>query len=106
MEFLLFLPLSIRGKQMKDLRTIMHKIRSTDEAKEISELIFTKKERETFELRIKILKLLLTKNFSHREIASKLHVSISKVTNGSKAIQEASEKTLVKFERIYSTKKP
>ena len=87
---------------MKDFVKLLSQLKSSAEAREMSELIFTRKEREILEMRIAILKLLLSEEASHREIAAALKVSISKVTAGSKATQTAPGKVLVKFKKVYN----
>ena len=88
---------------MTDFYKLLQKVKTFDEAKDMSELIFTKKELEIFELRIEILKMLLAGSSSHRQISAKLKVSISKVTTGSKAKQDASKELLSKFKKIVSS---
>lgn len=58
-----------------------------DELKELFDLFFTLEEKEAFGKRFLILKQLLEEKTTQREIASRLQVSISKITRGSNALK-------------------
>jgi TrpR family transcriptional regulator, trp operon repressor len=58
-----------------------------EELKELFDLFFTLEEKENVAKRFSILKALLDKKLTQREIAEKLGVSISKITRGSNALK-------------------
>ena len=89
---------------MKNLATLLTNMNSSSEAKKACELMFTDSELKIFELRIAIIKALLSGQSSHREIAANLGVSISKITAGSKAVQKANKATLEKFREVFNIK--
>ncbi len=71
---------------MNTLLKLLQNIKSEPEARDFLESMFSPEEIETFEKRVKIIKMLL-KNKSHREISTKLNVGIATVTRGSKELK-------------------
>lgn len=71
---------------MNTLLKLIQNIKSKQEAREFLDSMFSAEEIETFEKRVKIVKMLL-KHKSHREISTKLNVGIATVTRGSKELK-------------------
>lgn len=63
------------------------KIKSKDTLKEFFDLFLTIEEREVLTSRFRIIKALLDKELTQREIAEKNKVSISQITRGSNAMK-------------------
>ncbi|MCB1071821.1 MAG: trp operon repressor [Chlamydiales bacterium] len=62
------------------------------ELDELSRLLFTSEERDAISKRIRIIEELLKGEKTQREIATNFHLSIAKITRGSNALKEVSEK--------------
>lgn len=60
---------------------------------EVLHLFLTMNERENLVYRLKIIEALLNGQMTQREIAKNLKVSITKITDGSKAVQIISDKS-------------
>jgi len=74
-------------KAYKELVEILKQPRTTEEWDALLHDLLTKKERESLAERWQIIKLLAS-GMPQREIAERLGVSISKITRGSRALQE------------------
>jgi TrpR family trp operon transcriptional repressor len=67
--------------------------KNPEELEEILDLFLTLEEKEDLSKRYLIVKALLDEKLTQREIASGLHVSISKITRGSNALKTTNPQT-------------
>ncbi len=73
-DFTMFLELCLKTKEVSRLQ-------------ELFDFFFTMEEKEHLASRMKIIKTLLEKKHSQREISQKMQVSISQITRGSNALK-------------------
>ena len=76
-------------KHYKELCALLSSIESQKEADQLMQDLFTPQEINTLAERWQLIQL-LAKGTPQREIAEKLHISISTVTRGSRALQYGS----------------
>jgi TrpR family transcriptional regulator, trp operon repressor len=75
-----------KGGWRSFLELCLH-METTDRLEKLFDLFFTFEERKDLESRFLLVKALIKKNSSQREIAKDLGVSISKITRGSNALK-------------------
>lgn len=80
-----------KGSDWQGLLQVFRSIKDPTLQDELFELFFTMHERKMLEDRYRIVKALLMSGLTQREIAEQLRVSITKMTDGSKALQITSE---------------
>lgn len=76
----------------QELIEVFARIRDTGQMQQFFEEIFTAKERKDLTLRWKLMKMLKS-GIPQRRIASRLGISLCKITRGSKIIQDPSSVT-------------
>lgn len=72
---------------MKNIIQILNKLETEKEIEKFFDEIFTKNELDTFSKRWRIMEL-LAQGATQRDIASKLNVSLCKVTRGAKILKD------------------
>ncbi|MCB1106561.1 MAG: trp operon repressor [Chlamydiia bacterium] len=70
---------------------ILSNIKDPKKLEELSKLLFTSEERESFAKRVRIIEELIKDEKTQREIAERYSISIAKITRGSNALKETSE---------------
>lgn len=81
------------------------KVQSPEEFKEVFDLFFTIEEKETLASRYLIIKALLEKNLTQREIADVHKVSIAQITRGSNALKIISSKLRNQLKKLVHLQK-
>ena len=76
----------------QELIEVFARIRDADQMKQFFDEIFTPKERKDLSLRWKLMKMLKS-GIPQRKIASRLGISLCKITRGSKIIRDPSSVT-------------
>ena len=82
---------NIKKKDMESFAKVLLGLKEMRDVNEFLNLFLTKSERESVLKRYKILVLLLKAKSTQREVSKQLNLSISKVTAGSKALQNTSQ---------------
>jgi TrpR family trp operon transcriptional repressor len=77
-------------KEWKQFLTLCQKAQSLDQIEEVLNLFLTAEEKEMIISRYKIVKVLLSKEFTQREISQREKVSIAQITRGSNALKNIS----------------
>jgi len=89
--------------EKKDWQKLIHlfeHVSSTKEMEELLLLFLTPSERDCLVQRLRIVQALLTTDLPQRQVSSKVGVSITKITAGSKELQRRSnsfKKSLIEF---------
>lgn len=81
-----------------DLAAVFCQIRDPEEMRRFFDEIFTRSERWDLALRWKLMRM-LRQGMTQRKIATELHVSLCKITRGSKILKDPQSVTLKMLEK-------
>lgn len=89
---------SAKTRGWKSFLELIHSAESTAELDELLSALMTHEERNQFALRVELIRELLHKQKSQRQIASELGISIATITRGSNMLKTIKQKVLAFLE--------
>lgn len=87
-------------KGFNDFIALTHASKNEKELALLFDFLMTPEEKENFATRVSLIKELLKKQKTQRDIAEHLNISIAKITRGSNALKQLDEKMLERLEKF------
>lgn len=88
--------MNVKSESWQTFLMLCQKAHSVKQLDELFQVLFTASEKDQMALRIELLRELLKKEKTQREISRDLHISIAKITRGSNVLK-ASDESIKQF---------